>query len=197
MTLEFLQPAVGADMKEVDRVLREALASDVVLVNQVAEYIVGGGGKRLRPALLVLVARACGYEGRDHYTLAAVVEMIHTATLLHDDVVVKEGCRVDHLDHRGERVMIAALVAAGARHEDEQRRAQAFAAAANDVFRNLVNQHDVRRQGLPQDAIDLLHIGADGGLQEFEGHDSAKGEGGSGQRGAAVLRQRHVGRYFT
>jgi len=96
VTLEFLQPAVGADMKEVDRVLREALASDVVLVNQVAEYIVGGGGKRLRPALLVLVARACGYEGRDHYTLAAVVEMIHTATLLHDDVVDESQLRRGH-----------------------------------------------------------------------------------------------------
>lgn len=96
MTLDFLQPAVGAEMKEVDRVLREALSSDVVLVRQVAQYIVGGGGKRLRPALLVLAARACGYPGRDHHILAAVVEMIHTATLLHDDVVDESQLRRGH-----------------------------------------------------------------------------------------------------
>ena len=65
----------------------ERLASDVVLVNQVARHIVAGGGKRLRPLLVILAARACGYAGQDHVTSAAVVEFIHTATLLHDDVV--------------------------------------------------------------------------------------------------------------
>ena len=74
-------------MSEVDRVLRASLDSDVALIRQVAEYIVGGGGKRLRPALVLLSARACGYDGPHRFTLAAVVEMIHTATLLHDDVV--------------------------------------------------------------------------------------------------------------
>ena len=74
-------------MSEVDRVLRASLDSDVALIRQVADYIVGGGGKRLRPALVLLSARACGYDGPHRFTLAAVVEMIHTATLLHDDVV--------------------------------------------------------------------------------------------------------------
>ena len=87
MTVDFLKPVIGADMAEVDRVLRDSLSSDVVLIRRVADYIIGGGGKRLRPALLLLAARACGYGGRDHHVLAAVVEMIHTATLLHDDVV--------------------------------------------------------------------------------------------------------------
>jgi len=82
-----LDIVLAADRAEVDRVLHGALDSDVVLIRQVAQYIVESGGKRLRPALVVIAARACGYAGRDHYTLAAVVEMIHTATLLHDDVV--------------------------------------------------------------------------------------------------------------
>ncbi|HEY6825783.1 MAG TPA: polyprenyl synthetase family protein [Gemmatimonadaceae bacterium] len=87
MSLEFLNPVIADDMAAVDRVLRESLRSDVVLIREVATHIIAGGGKRLRPALLLLAARACGYAGRDHHTLAAVIEMIHTATLLHDDVV--------------------------------------------------------------------------------------------------------------
>jgi octaprenyl-diphosphate synthase len=87
VTLDFLKPALADDMAAVDRVLRESLRSDVVLIREVATHIIAGGGKRLRPALLLLAARACGYAGRDHHTLAAVIEMIHTATLLHDDVV--------------------------------------------------------------------------------------------------------------
>ncbi len=83
-------------MAEVDRALRASLASDVALVRQVGEYIIESGGKRLRPALLVLSARACGYTGRDHFTLAAVIEMIHTATLLHDDVVDESSLRRGH-----------------------------------------------------------------------------------------------------
>src|SRR5512147_69750 len=88
--LPFLAP-VAADMQRVDAVIRARLSSDVVLVRQVADYIVGGGGKRLRPALVLLSAGACGYPGSPgeagHHELAAVVEFIHTATLLHDDVV--------------------------------------------------------------------------------------------------------------
>jgi octaprenyl-diphosphate synthase len=88
--LPLLAP-VEADMRRVDALIRARLASDVALVARVAEYIVGGGGKRLRPALVLLSAGACGYPlgaGRDgHLELAAVVEFIHTATLLHDDVV--------------------------------------------------------------------------------------------------------------
>ena len=96
MTTEFLKPLIAADMAEVDRVLRESLDSDVALIRQVAEHIIGGGGKRLRPALLLLSARACGYGGTRHHTLAAVVEMIHTATLLHDDVVDDSKLRRGH-----------------------------------------------------------------------------------------------------
>ncbi len=96
VTADALKNLLAPDMAEVDRVLRTSLDSDVVLVRQVAEYIIAGGGKRLRPALLLLSARACGYAGRDHYTLAAVVEMIHTATLLHDDVVDESKLRRGH-----------------------------------------------------------------------------------------------------
>jgi len=96
LTVPFLQPVIGADMEAVDRVLRGALDSDVVLIRQVAEYIVGSGGKRLRPALLLLTAGATGYKGTDHHTMAAVVEMIHTATLLHDDVVDESDMRRGH-----------------------------------------------------------------------------------------------------
>ena len=74
-------------MRAVDAVIRSRLGSDVALVREVAEYIVGSGGKRLRPALVILSAGAFGYQGRHHHQLAAVVEFIHTATLLHDDVV--------------------------------------------------------------------------------------------------------------
>jgi octaprenyl-diphosphate synthase len=68
----------------------------VALIRQVADYIIGGGGKRLRPALVLLSSRACGYDGPHRYTLAAVIEMIHTATLLHDDVVDESQLRRGH-----------------------------------------------------------------------------------------------------
>jgi octaprenyl-diphosphate synthase len=84
---ENLKQLIAADMKVVDQVIRARLHSDVALVSQVGEYIVNGGGKRLRPALVVLSAHAFGYAGKQHHELAAVVEFIHTATLLHDDVV--------------------------------------------------------------------------------------------------------------
>ena len=87
MTIDFLKPVIGPGMAEVDAALRTALASEIPLVRQIADYIITSGGKRLRPALLLLAAGACGYAGRDQHTLGAVVEMIHTATLLHDDVV--------------------------------------------------------------------------------------------------------------
>ena len=87
MTATNITVLIAADMQAVDRVIRRRLHSDVVLIRQVAEYIVGSGGKRLRPALVVLAAKACGYEGTAHHQLAAVVEFILTATLLHDDVV--------------------------------------------------------------------------------------------------------------
>ncbi|MHB8448716.1 MAG: polyprenyl synthetase family protein [Rudaea sp.] len=80
-------------MTKVDALIRARLASDVALVNQVAEHIVGGGGKRLRPMLVLLSAQAAGYTGAHNVLLAAVVEFIHTATLLHDDVVDESDLR--------------------------------------------------------------------------------------------------------
>ena len=93
VALDQLQKLIAADMQAVDRVIRDQLHSDVVLIRQVAEYIIGGGGKRLRPALVLLSAGALGYRGNAHHTLAAVVEFIHTATLLHDDVVDESALR--------------------------------------------------------------------------------------------------------
>lgn len=75
------------DLAAVNRVIEERLRSDVALINQLGSYIVSSGGKRLRPLLMVLGSRALGYQGETHILLAAVIEFIHTATLLHDDVV--------------------------------------------------------------------------------------------------------------
>lgn len=80
-------------MQAVDAVIRQRLYSDVVLIRQVAEYIIHSGGKRLRPALVLFTAGAMGYQGTRHHELAAVVEFIHTATLLHDDVVDESDLR--------------------------------------------------------------------------------------------------------
>ena len=77
----------GPDMRAVDVLIRDSLSSDVALVSQVSEYIVMSGGKRLRPLIVLLAARALGYEGEQHVRAAVIVEFIHTATLLHDDVV--------------------------------------------------------------------------------------------------------------
>ncbi|HAF45422.1 MAG TPA: octaprenyl diphosphate synthase [Gallionellaceae bacterium] len=82
-----LKQLLAEDMAAVDAVIRTRLHSEVALVNQVGEYIINSGGKRLRPALVLLSAQAFGYSGKHHHELAAVVEFIHTATLLHDDVV--------------------------------------------------------------------------------------------------------------
>ncbi|MGB9110185.1 MAG: polyprenyl synthetase family protein, partial [Telluria sp.] len=80
-------------MEAVNGVIRQRLQSDVALVNQIAEYIIGAGGKRIRPVLVLLLANAYGYRGAGHHELAAVVEFIHTATLLHDDVVDESSMR--------------------------------------------------------------------------------------------------------
>lgn len=87
MAATTLFPIISDDLTEVDSTIRKHLRSEVVLVNSVADYIVQGGGKRLRPVLLILFAKALGYQGSHHHLLSAVVELIHTATLLHDDVV--------------------------------------------------------------------------------------------------------------
>ena len=85
--------AIAADTQAVNLVIRRELHSDVPLVNQIADYIISAGGKRIRPTLVLLFANAWGYRGTDHHALAAVVEFIHTATLLHDDVVDESSLR--------------------------------------------------------------------------------------------------------
>ena len=83
----------AADMQRVDALIRQRLSSDVVLINQIAEHIIAGGGKRLRPMLHVLAAGAAGYAGEQQHKLAAIIEFIHTSTLLHDDVVDESDLR--------------------------------------------------------------------------------------------------------
>src|SRR5690606_25395347 len=80
-------------MKAVDAVIRERLNSEVVLIRSIGDYIIGAGGKRMRPAMVLMMAKALGYEGSNHHLLAGVVEFIHTATLLHDDVVDESDLR--------------------------------------------------------------------------------------------------------
>jgi octaprenyl-diphosphate synthase len=93
VSIDPIRAFIATDMQAVDEVIRSRLHSEVVLIRQVAEYIIGGGGKRLRPMLVILSAGAFGYRGRHHHELAAVVEFIHTATLLHDDVVDESALR--------------------------------------------------------------------------------------------------------
>jgi octaprenyl-diphosphate synthase len=93
LKLEQLFKLIAPDMQAVDTLIRQKLQSDVLLVQQVADYIVTAGGKRLRPALVLLSAGALGYGGTRHHTLAAIVEIVHTATLLHDDVVDESDLR--------------------------------------------------------------------------------------------------------
>ncbi len=87
---------VEQDMRQVDQVIAQRLASGVPLVGNVAQYIIAAGGKRLRPALLLLCCGALGYDGSQRFNMAAVVEFIHTATLLHDDVVDESDLRRGH-----------------------------------------------------------------------------------------------------
>lgn len=84
---------MDAEMRQVDAVIRERLTSRVALINQISNYIIGAGGKRIRPRLVLLFAQALGFEGRERFELAATVEFIHTATLLHDDVVDESSLR--------------------------------------------------------------------------------------------------------
>lgn len=84
---------MAADMREVDEVIQRRLASDVVLINQIAHYIISAGGKRIRPMLVLLFSSALGFVGRERFELAATVEFVHTATLLHDDVVDESALR--------------------------------------------------------------------------------------------------------
>ena len=101
-TAEDLRPALGlpaiqtlaaADMAAVDTLIRHRLSSDVVLINQIADHIISAGGKRLRPMLVMLAGHAAGGSGAEHHQLAAIIEFIHTSTLLHDDVVDESDLR--------------------------------------------------------------------------------------------------------
>jgi octaprenyl-diphosphate synthase len=93
MEMSTIRELVAEDMKAVDALILQRLQSDVVLINQVGHYIVNSGGKRLRPMIVLLAARALNYRGAGHIDLAAVIEFIHTATLLHDDVVDESDMR--------------------------------------------------------------------------------------------------------
>ncbi|MBK8452589.1 MAG: octaprenyl diphosphate synthase [Thiofilum sp.] len=93
MNFNAIRQLVAQDMQAVDDLIRRRLYSEVVLINQLSQYIIGSGGKRLRPLLALLVARACGYQGTHHVDVAAIIEFIHTATLLHDDVVDESDMR--------------------------------------------------------------------------------------------------------
>jgi octaprenyl-diphosphate synthase len=87
LDIDDIRGLVQDDAKAVDQLILKRLSSDVALINELGHYIINSGGKRLRPLLVLLAARACGYQGHHHIELAAVIEFIHTATLLHDDVV--------------------------------------------------------------------------------------------------------------
>jgi octaprenyl-diphosphate synthase len=93
VSLAFIQSCIADDMLAVDTVIRKSLYSEVVLINQVADYIINSGGKRMRPALVILSAGVFGKIEPQHHALAAVIEFIHTATLLHDDVVDESAMR--------------------------------------------------------------------------------------------------------
>ncbi|WP_019211312.1 octaprenyl diphosphate synthase [Yersinia massiliensis] len=93
MNLEKIIALTASDMAAVNTTILEQLNSDVVLINQLGHYIISGGGKRIRPMIAVLVARALQYSGNKHITVAALIEFIHTATLLHDDVVDESDMR--------------------------------------------------------------------------------------------------------
>ena len=93
MNLEKIIDLTAPDMAAVNTTILDQLNSDVVLINQLGHYIISGGGKRIRPMIAVLVARALGYQGTKHITIAALIEFIHTATLLHDDVVDESDMR--------------------------------------------------------------------------------------------------------
>jgi octaprenyl-diphosphate synthase len=92
-TIDAATDPLDLSLQRVDEVIRARLSSSVALIDQISTYIVGAGGKRIRPRLVLLFAEAFGFEGPERYELAAVVEFIHTATLLHDDVVDESALR--------------------------------------------------------------------------------------------------------
>jgi octaprenyl-diphosphate synthase len=93
MEIKNIQALTHNDMKQVNDLIYAQLQSDVALINQLGVYIVNSGGKRMRPMLTVLAAQALNLQGNDHHSIAAIIEFIHTATLLHDDVVDESNMR--------------------------------------------------------------------------------------------------------
>lgn len=93
MTLSEIKSLLKPEIDKTDHLIATQLHSDVVLINQIGQYIIHAGGKRLRPLLTLLCSKALNYKGENHYTLAAIIEFIHTATLLHDDVVDESDLR--------------------------------------------------------------------------------------------------------
>ena len=155
MELEQIREPVTDELRRLDEVIVARLASDVVLVNQVSQYIVGAGGKRLRPLSVVLAARACGYRGTRHVEAAAVIEFIHTATLLHDDVVDGSGLR------RG-------------RHTANEVFGNQASVLVGDylysrAFQMMVDLGDMRIQGVMADATNTIAMGEV--LQLMNAHD--------------------------
>ena len=155
MQLEEIRGLVGADLRRVDEVIVERLASDVALVNQVARYITGSGGKRLRPLSVVLAARACGYDGSRHVEAAAIIEFIHTATLLHDDVVDASELRrgrdtANHVYGNQASVLVGDYLYSRA-------------------FQMMVDLGDMRIQGVMADATNMIAEGEV--LQLMNAHD--------------------------
>ena len=127
---------VHDDFQAVDACISAQLKSRVPLVSEVGEYIVQSGGKRLRPLVSLLVARACGYEGRDHVVVAALIEMLHTATLLHDDVVDMSDLR------RGRPTVNARWGNPTAVLVGDYLVSKAFQMIAEGEVLQLINQHD-------------------------------------------------------
>jgi octaprenyl-diphosphate synthase len=152
---------VAADLAAVDVCIRERLTSEVTLVNQVAEYIVNAGGKRLRPVLLLLVAGACGTVDSRAHTLAAVIEMIHTATLLHDDVVDESDLR------RGRKTANAVFGNAASVLVGDFLYSRAFqmmvGAGSMDVMRILADATNTIAEG---EVLQLMNVGDAGVTQE-------------------------------
>lgn len=141
-------------MAEVDRLIRRRLGSDVMLVNQVAEHIVSGGGKRLRPMLVLLAAEAAGYRGMQHFQAAAVIEFIHTATLLHDDVVDESDLR------RGRRTANAVFGNAASVLVGDYLYSRAFQLMVElERMRIMQVMADTTNQIAEGEVLQLMHIG--------------------------------------
>jgi len=155
MQLDQIREPVADELRRLDEVIVARLASDVVLVNQVSQYIVGAGGKRLRPLSVLLAARACGYRGERHVEAAAIIEFIHTATLLHDDVVDGSGLRRGR--HTANEVF------------GNQASVLVGAYLYSRAFQMMVDLGDMRIQGVMADATNTIAMGEV--LQLMNAHD--------------------------